>query len=180
MDPSSGEGGTKINRKPKLVNSPPQMNASPPQQQMVPPPQQMGPPPQQMGPPPQQMGPPPQQMRPQYNEPPQQMRPQYNEPPQYNEVPPPRYSSRNKENYGAPVIIPNKKSNFGSILDNSNFKNSLLVVFLFIILNSKLVWKQIQKIPMMGKVEPSMVALIFNSILAGIIFFLIKTFVMKN
>jgi len=173
MDPSGGEGGTKINRKPKLVQPSPQMNASPPQQQMAPSNHQMGPPPQQM-PPNYPPSPPPQQMSQSYSSPPPQQMSQ-----SYSPSPPPP-SHNYKREQGSPVIIPSKKSNFGSVFDNSNFKNSLLVVFLFIILNSKIIWRQIQKLPMMGKVEPSMVALVFNSILAGVIFFLIKTFVIKN
>jgi hypothetical protein len=54
-------------------------------------------------------------------------------------------------------------------------KNSLLVVVIFIVLNSKMIWKIISKMPMMGTVEPSILALIVNSIIAGIAFYLLSS-----
>ena len=39
-----------------------------------------------------------------------------------------------------------------------------------------MIWKQIIKIPFMGSVEPSIVALIVNSILAGIVFYLVNNY----
>ena len=80
------------------------------------------------------------------------------------------------------VQIPSKftsrlKSAFGNISPD-NIKYSLLVSVIFIILNSKIVWKQITKMPFMGTIDPSMIALITNSILAGIVFFIVSKFVM--
>ena len=40
--------------------------------------------------------------------------------------------------------------------------------------------KQIIKLPMMGMVEPSIIALIVNSILAGIVFYIISIYLSKN
>ena len=74
------------------------------------------------------------------------------------------------------------KSKFGA--DNSksenNLKYSLIVALIFVLLNSKFIWKQIMKLPFMGTVEPSIVALIINSILAGVIFYIISTFLLGN
>jgi hypothetical protein len=73
------------------------------------------------------------------------------------------------------------KSKFGnSSEDNSNFKETLIVVLLFVVLNSKLVWKQLMKLPFMGSVEPSIIALIVNSLLAGIVYFIIKKFLLPK
>jgi hypothetical protein len=65
------------------------------------------------------------------------------------------------------------------MFENSNTKSAILVVLIFLLLNSKIVWKQIINLPMMGSMEPSMVALIFNSLLAGIIFYIIINYLMK-
>jgi hypothetical protein len=73
------------------------------------------------------------------------------------------------------------KSKFGETIGgNQSFKYALVVVLLFLVLNSKLIWKQLMKLPFMGTVEPSIVALIVNSILAGLIFFLISTFLIPK
>ena len=73
------------------------------------------------------------------------------------------------------------KSKFGESSEgNSNFKETLIVVLLFVVLNSKLVWKQLMKLPFMGSVEPSIIALIVNSLLAGIVYFIIKKFLLPK
>ena len=73
------------------------------------------------------------------------------------------------------------KSKFGESSEgNSNFKETLIVVLLFVVLNSKLVWKQLMKLPFMGSVEPSIIALIVNSLLAGIVYFIIKKFLIPK
>jgi hypothetical protein len=73
-------------------------------------------------------------------------------------------------NYACP---PKKKFNFS--FENKNMKNSLLVVVIFIVLNSKMIWRIISKMPMMGTVEPSILALIVNSIIAGLAFYLLSS-----
>jgi len=73
------------------------------------------------------------------------------------------------------------KSKFGDSSDNnSNIKETIIVVLLFVVLNSKLIWKQLMKLPFMGTVEPSIIALIVNSLLAGIIYFVIKKFLLPK
>ena len=73
------------------------------------------------------------------------------------------------------------KSKFGDFSEgNSNFKETLIVVLLFVVFNSKLIWKQLMKLPFMGSVEPSIIALIVNSLLAGIVYFLIKKFLLPK
>ena len=71
--------------------------------------------------------------------------------------------------------IPDKKNKraFGFSWNDKNVKNSLIVVVIFILLNSRMIWKAISRIPMMGSVEPSILALIVNSIIAGIVFYII-------
>ena len=75
------------------------------------------------------------------------------------------------------------KSKFGSMgnitFDVKDFKYSLLVMIIFIILNSKMIWKQLIKFPMMGELEPSMLALIVNSIIAGVCFYIIANYIIK-
>jgi hypothetical protein len=72
------------------------------------------------------------------------------------------------------------KSTFGSFGSDKTFKYSLLVVLMFIILNSKIVWRQLSRFPFMGTVEPSIIALVANSLLAGIIFYLISNLLIKD
>ena len=82
---------------------------------------------------------------------------------------------------GAPKKSILRKSSFGGVpMDSSLFKNTLLVIIIFVALNSKIIWKQIIRFPFMGGIEPSIVALVVNSILAGVIFYLISYFLMKN
>jgi len=76
------------------------------------------------------------------------------------------------------VQIPKKKSMFGST-DSPNFKHAILVAVIFVILNSKIVWRQLIKLPFMGSVEPSMIALIVNSLLAALAYYIITNFIMK-
>jgi hypothetical protein len=99
----------------------------------------------------------------------------------YNTLPPPPIDNiiKNKP----PKIIKegnNAKSLFTINDKKNNFKLSLLVVLLFILLNSKLIWSQIQKLPMMGNIEPSIIALLVNSILSGIIFYFISKFIVSS
>jgi hypothetical protein len=54
-------------------------------------------------------------------------------------------------------------------------KYSLIVVLVFMMLNSKIIWKQIIKLPFMGTVEPSILALVVNSLIAGIVFYFVTT-----
>jgi hypothetical protein len=163
QQPSEIVGGTKLNKKAKQNMAPPpqQMQQSPPPNYSQPPPQQM-----QQGPPP-GYGPPP---------PPQQM--QQGPPPGYaRPVLPSPPSSRPR---GEQVVIPEKSSFKSKFSSSSGTNNAFLVAVLFLILNSKIVWRQLMKLPFMGAVEPSMIALIVNSILAGIVFFIITKFIMKN
>jgi hypothetical protein len=72
------------------------------------------------------------------------------------------------------------KQHFGSSGDTTTsqkIKYSILVILIFVLLNSKIIWKQICKLPFMGSIEPSILALVFNSLLSGLIFFLIVKFV---
>ena len=50
---------------------------------------------------------------------------------------------------------------------------------LFILLNSKIIWRQIMKLPFMGSTEPSMIALIVNSLLAAIVYFIITKYILN-
>jgi len=74
-----------------------------------------------------------------------------------------------------PVLPQQKKNRFGVQIENKNIKNSVIVIIIFIILNSKIIWRALSKMPMMGTLEPSIVALIVNSVLAGIVFFIISS-----
>jgi hypothetical protein len=80
---------------------------------------------------------------------------------------------------GAPKKGILRKSSFGGVsMDSPTIKNTILVVIIFLALNSKILWKQILQFPFMGGVEPSIIALVVNSILAGIIFYLVSSFLM--
>jgi hypothetical protein len=111
---------------------------------------------------PPQMQPPPEQM---YQQPPQQM---YQQPPQQMYHQPPQQAQLN---------IPKLKtaSRFSNVdFDSVTFKYSIIVACIFVLLNSKIIWKQIIQFPFMGGVEPSILALIINSILAAIIFYVVS------
>lgn len=81
-----------------------------------------------------------------------------------------------------PPPIFKQKSSFGvgGGMGKGDIKYPILVVLIFILLNSKIVWTQIARLPFMGSVEPSLVALIVNSILAGVVFYCFKTFVFRE
>jgi hypothetical protein len=71
------------------------------------------------------------------------------------------------------------KSSFGKYVNTSTMKTSVIVSFIFLLMNSKIIWKQILKIPMMGTIEPSILALVVNSLLAGIFFYVINLCIQK-
>ena len=130
----------------------------------------------QMGPPQQQM-----QMDPQQQQQMQMQRQQQMQQQQMQMGPPQQQQMQMQQQVPiVPMPVISKKSSFGNVDTNSKyFKYSLLVVLIFIILNSKIIWKQISRLPFMGQVEPSILALIVNSILAGIIFYAVLNFVLK-
>ena len=146
------EGGTRIKRN----RGPP-----PPDQQM-----QMGQ--MQMG------GGPPPSVNPRQQ---QQMQQMQQMPPQYQQQMP-------QVQYQPQIEVPSKsffKDKFSSsFTGNSNVKTAFLVTIIFFMLNSKLFWTQLTKLPMMGGYEPSMIALIVNSILAGIAYYLITKFLISD
>ena len=114
----------------------------------------------------------------------QQMPPQMQ---QQQQMPPQQMPVQMNESYGQarmPSPILKRKSKFASF-DNAggnteNMKYALVVSLIFVILNSKIIWKQIMKLPFMGSVEPSIVALLVNSILAGVVYYIISTFVLPS
>ena len=105
----------------------------------------------------------------------------YDQAPKVDEIPRPHY----------PEPPPTKKkggflggmfSKMG-ISTDSNCKNNkvgefILVVCIFILLNSKFVYRELSKLPGMGNIDPSLLALIVNSILAGIVFIIVKSFLL--
>ena len=86
-----------------------------------------------------------------------------------------------------PSILKNKNvpgllkmpKNVSFSFQDSTTKNTILVIVLFVILNSRLIWKNISRLPMMGKIEPSIVALGVNSLIAGIAYYIISTKLIK-
>lgn len=72
------------------------------------------------------------------------------------------------------------QSKKGGFIDFKSLKLSIVVALIFIILNSKIVWSQFGKLPFMGSMDPSMLALLINSLLSGIIFYIITTYVIKS
>jgi hypothetical protein len=58
--------------------------------------------------------------------------------------------------------------------DTDKMKYAIIVSIIFLALNSKIIWNQIIKLPFMGGIEPSIIALIVNSILAGVIFYMLS------
>ena len=73
--------------------------------------------------------------------------------------------------------LQSKKKGF---IDFKSLKLSVVVALIFIILNSKIVWSQFGKLPFMGSMDPSMLALFINSLLSGIIFYIITTYIIKS
>jgi hypothetical protein len=150
----SEEGGTKIRR-----------NRGQPQMSQPDPPMQM---PQQP-----QFQQPPMQMPPQFQQPPPMQMPQYQQPPSQPIEVPQQIQIPSKTSM-KPIL---KKSSFGS--SGSNMKTALLVVVIFFMFNSKIFWRQITRLPMMGGFEPSIIALIVNSILAGLVFYFLSKLINK-
>ena len=72
-----------------------------------------------------------------------------------------------------PKLIGKRFINYDSV----TFKYAVIVTCIFLLLNSKIIWKQIIQFPFMGTMEPSIVALIINSILAGIVFYVMSNFI---
>ena len=72
-----------------------------------------------------------------------------------------------------PVIIRRNNKPFFDY-NSKSFKYALIVTCIFVLLNSKIIWKQIIQFPFMGGVEPSILALLINSVLAGIIFYVVS------
>ena len=155
----SEEGGTKLQRKP--VQQIPQQMSQPQMSQQQMSQQQMSQ---------QQMS---QQQMSQPQMSPQQMSPQQSQQ-NYQQ----QQSQQNYQQQQMQQLIPNKiknKRTFSFSWNDKNIKNSVVVIVLFILLNSRMIWKAISRIPMMGSVEPSILALIVNSIIAGIVFYIIST-----
>jgi hypothetical protein len=151
----SEEGGTKIQRRnvQQIPQQMPQMSQQ--QQQMMQ--QQM-------------------LMQQQQNQQGQQQMPQMSEQ-QYHQMQQQQQMQQNQGQQQMQQQIPRsilKKPKIFS-LNNKNIKNSLIVVVIFILLNSKMIWRALSKVPMMGTVEPSVLALLVNSLLAGIVFYIIST-----
>lgn len=127
--------------------------------------------------PPQQMQQPSQQM--QQQQPSQQMQPTQQQMQQMQQMQqqqmqmPPQQMQQQQMPF-----IKSSKESFSKI-DSKSMKYAILVVLIFIILNSKIIWKQILKLPMMGSMEPGIIALIVNSILAGVIFYVVTTILIK-
>jgi len=95
-------------------------------------------------------------------------------------IPAPEKKSSFKINKSNTTSSSTTKSFFGEFIENDKaFKLSALVIFIFILLNHKIIWSQIQKLPFMGSIEPSILALIVNSILAGLIFYFTSIFLIK-
>ncbi len=120
--------------------------------------------------------PPPQQQMPPPPPPQQQMDPRLAGGP-----PPQQYQQEQVYQQQMPPVPPIKfkKSNFGASSDyvdfsSVTFKYAVIVACIFVLLNSKIIWKQIIQFPFMGGAEPSILALFVNSILAGIIFYILS------
>jgi len=163
----SEEGGTKLRNR----NVPQQMGGGMPPQMG----QQMGQMPPQMNQQMNQMG---QQMGPQMG---QQMGPQMRATPQ--QAPPPQMYQQQMAQEEAPQLPKSvlKKTKYGPFsINNKNIRNGVIVVVIFILLNSKIIWRALSKMPMMGQFEPSIIALIVNSILAGVVFYFTSTKLNKN
>ena len=126
-----------------------------------------------------------QQMMPQQNIPQQQMMEQQMMQQQMMQQQPQGYQQpqQNAMGGGAPRGIL-KKSNFGAskcnLFNSVSLKNAILVAVIFLLLNSKIIWKQIMHFPFMGTVEPSIIALVVNSVFAAMVFYLVSNFLMNN
>ena len=151
------EGGTKIQR--RIQSSHQHSSSPPPSQQSMSQQQYYTPPPpmQTMQQPMQVMQPPMQVMQPPMHE---------SQPMQSN-------NNNNGSIVQEKFKPPKSKSTFSVQTNEISFKHAILVCLLFILLNSKMVWRQIIKLPLMGSVEPSIIALLVNSILSGLIFYII-------
>jgi len=122
-----------------------------------------------------------QQVQPQFNQAPPQMQQvpeqmyQQEDPQMYQQEVPQMYQQQVPRQQGPPVVKFKSQPGITNVDFNSiSFKYSLLVACIFVLLNSKIIWTQIIKFPFMGNMEPSIMALLVNSMLAGIIFYIIS------
>ena len=116
--------------------------------------------------------------------PPQQMPPQQQQmPPQQQQMPPQQQQMQQQQMHQMPPQQQQMQQQFirakesFSKIDSKSMKYAILVILIFIILNSKIIWKQLMRLPMMGGAEPSIIALFINSILAGIVFYFISNYI---
>jgi hypothetical protein len=107
---------------------------------------------------------------------PQQIMPQQQQRPSAQDLYQQQQAPQQQPRPPAPFEMPFKEK-FSTNGISKSIKYSVLVMLIFILLNSKLVWKQLIKLPFMGTVEPSIIALIVNSIIAGIVFFIITKYI---
>ncbi len=165
-DDMAGAGGTRIQR--RKPQSPPEQQMG---NQMMQ--QQMG---NQMGGPPPAMNPRMQQQMMQQQMMQQQMGNQMGPPMGQQMMAPPKEDLINDNRLMPKLEFGERmKSKFGSSsIDSKSFKMAMLVVIIFLMFNSKIIWKQITRFPMMGEVDPSIIALIVNALLAGIVFYLLS------
>jgi hypothetical protein len=70
----------------------------------------------------------------------------------------------------------NNENNGNNNININKYKLAILVSVIFIVLNSKIIWSQIQQFPLMGSIEPSIFALVVNSIIAGLLFYFVVQF----
>jgi hypothetical protein len=79
------------------------------------------------------------------------------------------------------ILRKGKFSNSNGFIDYNSvtFKYAIIVTCIFVLLNSKIIWKQIIQFPFMGGMEPSILALLINSLLAGIIFYVVSSVISK-
>ena len=109
---------------------------------------------------------------------PQQIPPQVQQRQMQQQIPPQVQQMQKQQfiNNSVPNAIKYGRFN----LSNSVVKNSVIVAIIFVLLNSKIIWRALARMPMMGSVEPSILALIVNSILAGVVFYILSKYFNKS
>jgi len=112
-----------------------------------------------------------------------QQSPQFQQSPQQSpQQMPQQYQQQRQQqiiNNSVPASIKNGRLSF-PFKDKGKMNNVIIVIVVFILLNSRIAWRAISRMPMMGSIEPSILALIVNGIIAGVAFYIISNYVNKS
>ena len=102
----------------------------------------------------------------------------YDQAPKAEEIPRPYFpepmdTSKNKKGWFNKMF--SKLPGGNNCKPSNKMGEFILVVCIFILLNSKFIYRELAKLPGMGNIDPSLLALVVNSVIAGLIFVIVKS-----